>query len=340
VIDFQSNFISGFRSVAIKYPSQQKSYPAEDVGAQTSTLLLQYDWLAMHGEAVLKRFSLAADDLLGSGGESQVYALDEERILRLYRERADPEYVASLHEFYRALDGVTLPFSLPYMEEVGDVDGALYAVEKRLPGVSFTQYLKQAGGDARSQSLANYLAAAAQIQTIPINLREFGELLTSNPTQRPAWPEYLAARAHEVLSSYSHLSADVPALDGIVRSWEKDLEMVADVAKPTLAHGDYFPGNVMVDENGEVTAVIDFSPTTVAGDPKLDLACALIFVEVDAGYRPDDSPLLARLLRERDDAPAAGVIALYRTFYSFYFSGAKKHDPPLYEWCVANLAGA
>ena len=294
----------------------------------------------MHGEAVLKRFSLGEHDLLGAGGESQVYALDDKHILRLYRQPADPEYVASLHEFYRALDGVTFPFALPFMEEVGDVDGALYAVEKRLPGVSLTQYLEEANGDARSQSLANYLAAAAHIQTIPINLHEFGELLTSNPTQRPAWPEYLAARAHEVLSSYSHLSTDVPALDSIVQSWEKDLEIVADVAKPRLAHGDYFPGNVMVDENGEVTAVIDFSPTTVAGDPRLDLACALIFIEVDASYRTDDSPLLARLLREREDAPATRVIAVYRTFYSLYFSGAKEHDPQLYEWCVANLAGS
>ena len=115
--------------------------------------------------------------------------------------------------------------------------------------------------------------------------------------------------------------------------------MVADVTEPKLTHGDYFPGNVMVNESGEVTAVIDFSSMTVAGDPKLDLACALFFIELDAGYQPGDSPLLVRLLDERRDAPPAEVIALYRTFYSFYFSGTKAHNLPLYEWCVPNLVG-
>ena len=294
----------------------------------------------MHGAAVFKRFSLEERDVLGSGGESQVFALDDERVLRLYREHADPAYVARLHDFYRALNGVTLPFELPFMEEVGDVDGALYAIEKRLPGVSFTQYLKGARAEERSLALAGYLTAATYIHAIPVDTEKFGELLTGKPMQRPGWPEYLAARARKVLSSsYSQLSADVPDLDGIVQSWENDLQMLAHVTEPKLAHGDYFPGNVMVNESGEVTAVIDFSPMTVAGDPKLDLACALFFIELDLSYQPDDSPLLARLLHERQDAPSPDVIALYRTFYSLYFSGAK-NDPPLYEWYVANLAGS
>lgn len=292
----------------------------------------------MHGQAVLKRFSLTERDLLGSGGESQVFALSDERLLRLYRARADPKYLTRLRDFYRMLDSVALPFQLPFMEEVGDVDGALYAIEKRLPGASLTRYLRDARAEARSRALAGYLTAAAYVQTIPIASNSFGELLTDRPVQRPTWPQYLATRAQEALrASYAQISSDVPGLDGIVESWEKDLEIVAGVTEPRLAHGDYFPGNVMVDERGEVTAVIDFSPMTVAGDPRLDLACALFFIELDLSYQPDDSPLLARLLQKHEGAPPPEVIALYRTFYSLYFSGTRENDPPLYEWCVANL---
>jgi len=295
----------------------------------------------MHGDAVLERFSLGEHDLIGSGGESRVFALNDAMVLRLYREQADPAYVARLQTFYRTLEEVTLPFELPYMEEVGDADGALYAIEKRLPGTSFTRYLKGARAEARRRSLASYLAGAAEIQAIPIDSTQFGELLTSKPVTRPAWPEYLAARARKVLrGTYSQFSTDVPGLDRLIESWEKDLQHVAGVTEPMLVHGDYFPGNIMVDERGEVTAVIDFSPMTVAGDPQLDLACALIFVELDLSYQPGDSPLLVRLLRERPDAPPPEVIALYRTFYSLYFSGAKDSDRPLYDWCVANLAGS
>ena len=103
-------------------------------------------------------------------------------------------------------------------------------------------------------------------------------------------------------------------------------------------HGDYFPGNVIVDKHGEVRAVIDFSPMTVAGDPRLDVICALIFLEVDDGYQQSDSDAVLRLAEERIGAELQELSAVYRTYYSLYFSGCRDSDPSLYRWCVANLS--
>ncbi len=38
----------------------------------------------MQDDPVLQRFSLSQDDLLGFGGESRVYALNDETVLRVY----------------------------------------------------------------------------------------------------------------------------------------------------------------------------------------------------------------------------------------------------------------
>ena len=86
--------------------------------------------------------------------------------------------------------------------------------------------------------------------------------------------------------------------------------------------------------------MIDFSPLTVAGDPRLDLIAALIFLEVDDGYQPDDSPFARRLFEERHGPALLDLGGLYRAYYSLFFAHTKDTDPLLYRWCVANLRKA
>jgi putative membrane protein len=295
----------------------------------------------MHGDFVLRRFSLSEGDLLGSGGESQVYAMNERSVLRVYGAGTDPAYVERLRGFYADAGDQRLPFELPVMEDVGIIDDALYSIERRVQGTSMTEYLLTAQGDARERSLESYFSAAEYIRTVPMDQEEFGELLVSEPVRRREWPEFLLARAQQtLLRSYSEFSAEVPGLAEVIASWEGDLRRLGDVTKPKLVHGDYFPGNILVNERGEVTAVIDFSPLTVAGDPRMDLVGALIFLEVDDGYQPGDSDIALRLLAERLGSGVPELIGVYRTYYSLYFSACKDDDPSLYSWCIGNLRHA
>jgi hypothetical protein len=94
---------------------------------------------------------------------------------------------------------------------------------------------------------------------------------------------------------------------------------------------------MMVDARGGVTGILDFSPMTVAGDPRLDLAGALIFLEVVAPYRPEDSTTVEDVITARHGDAVLSVIELYRIYYSLYFSATKEFDPELYRWCVNNL---
>lgn len=292
----------------------------------------------MQDDAVLKRFSLSQDDLLGHGGESRVYALDDERVLRVYERGAYRAYVDRLRAFYDRLNRHDLPFEIPAVIEVATHGDLLYAIEKRIKGSRMSDFLKTTTGEARTHSLVSYVEAANRIQELPLDADEFGELLLPKPVRQPTWAEYLAARARYSFSrGEADLSQDVPGLKDIVSAWEESLYLVSDVTTPRLVHGDYFPGNVMVDDRGQVIAVIDFSPMTLSGDPRLDVLCTLIFIEVDDGYQPGDSETVRQLIAERHGVDVLRLEDVYRTYYSLYFSPVKRSDPKLYAWCVANL---
>ncbi len=292
----------------------------------------------MQDGPVLQRFSLSQDDLIGFGGESRVYALDDERVLRVYERGADRGYVNRLRAFYERLSRHDLPFEIPVVIEVATHGDLLYSIEKRIQGSRMSDFLKTATSEARTRSLVSYVETANRIQEAPFDHDEFGELLASKPLRRPAWPEYLAARARFSLSrGEPDLARDVPGLADVVSGWEASLDSVADVTSPSLVHGDYYPGNVMVDDRGQVIAVIDFSPMSVAGDPRLDLLCALIFIEVDDGYQPSDSETVRGLLADTHGEDMLSLENVYRTYYSLYFSPVKNSDAKLYAWCVANL---
>ena len=56
----------------------------------------------MRHHAVLDRFSLSEDALLGQGGESCVYPLGRRQVVRVYNSRVDPAYPKRLLDFYQA----------------------------------------------------------------------------------------------------------------------------------------------------------------------------------------------------------------------------------------------
>ena len=64
----------------------------------------------MPGEdEILAGFGTSRDRLLGGGGETEVFALDEERVLRLYRRATRPrsQTVSQLRALYAAGPGST-----------------------------------------------------------------------------------------------------------------------------------------------------------------------------------------------------------------------------------------
>jgi hypothetical protein len=115
------------------------------------------------------------------------------------------------------------------------------------------------------------------------------------------------------------------------------LALFDDYEGKSLVHGDYFPGNVFMDESQTICGVGDFSYATVVGDARMDLAGALLFLEVVEGYCADDSTFLRQQLVKRWGDELLDIVDFYRLYYSLFFSGCKADDPTTYAWCVGNL---
>jgi aminoglycoside phosphotransferase (APT) family kinase protein len=266
---------------------------------------------------------LDGGELLGEGGEAQVFALGADRVLRRHRQPA-PDHARTIGRFLDALDREALPFALPTVLEVGEDDVGTYAIERRLPGRSLDDVLPSLRGADRSRALRAYIDAAAAIRRLglPDGWRDgFGEVFMEPPVRSATWKGLLEQQVRRQLA----LASDAPP-----GSLERALAAVSLQPEPSelaLVHGDYCPGNVMIDADLEVTAVIDWSWLCVVGDADHELRTAALFTFAEDAEE-ECAALLGPAMAAR--LPAARVIEAAR------FVPYAEHQR-LHAWCLEGL---
>jgi aminoglycoside phosphotransferase (APT) family kinase protein len=282
---------------------------------------------------LLNAFGVTSDRPLGSGQESDVFAIDDRRVLRLYRHPYDQQHLAQLANFYTRLDRRDAPSAVPQLS-----DGIAYAVESRVSGIDLAKALGRMEGEKRFQAIRNYVDAAAAIQSLKHPQAQFGEIIAASPVHSETWAEFVVARAVQCLDEHRHL------LVGMLESLERGiLALEARLASratatPSLVHGDYFPENLMVADDGRVCGVIDFGALTVIGDADLDLACAVLNLTGMTGVTPEDR----RVALKR--AEALGLtketLDLHGLYYAFRFLGVLRENDGLFRWFVRTIREA
>ena len=293
--------------------------------------------------AVLVAFGIGPDQLLGSGGESKVFALDHERVLRLYRTRHEaPEQTAyQLRALYQTWQHADIGIEVPMIIDVGERGSRFFTTDRRLSGRNFSEWLRQADVADRQQALISFLDATERLRQLPSPVPGFARLVG------PAAPQQfgsLGALLHSMLagptqSSRQQLESDLPT---VAQVWER---LHADLAQrevvPTLVHGDVCAPNAylsMGPSGPVVTGIGDFSPHTVNADPMMDITGAVAFLELEPyAEAAQDSAWLEAVAVQRHGPDAAHWIDVYRRFYGFYFSNSHAFDPALYGWCLRQL---
>jgi putative membrane protein len=296
------------------------------------------------GEAeVLASFGIGDADLLGSGGESRVFALGEQHVLRLYRRSHEaPQQTAhQLRALYDTWAGAKIGIEVPRTVDEGERAGRFYTVDRRMSGRNFSDWLAQAG-DRRS-ALASYLDAALSLQRLPSPVAGFARLVgPGTPQQFGSLAELLTYQMQQSVALSRHrLDADLPHVAD-VWGW-----LQAEIAQrqcwPVLVHGDLCPPNTYLSRGSDgapvVTGIGDFSPHTLAADGLLDVAGAVCFLELETyPGAVEDAAWLGALAVERIGGETGRWINAYRRFYAFYFSSAYDFDPMLYAWCLRQLS--
>jgi putative membrane protein len=294
--------------------------------------------------ALLAAFGTGRDQLLGSGGESEVFAIDHERVLRLYRNQHEaPRRTATqLQALYQHWSGSDVGLELPLIIEVGERNGRFFTVDRRFSGRNFSGWLQHADIAQRRAALITFLDATERLQQLQSPVPGFARLIGDGaPQQFSTLVELLSS----MMSGPTQLSRD---------QLERDVPDVADVwnqlhtalaqrsVAPAVVHGDVCPPNAYLSQGPQgpvVTGIADFSPHTVHADPLMDVAGALIFLDLEPyADASADAAWLEAAAVERHGREIVRWIDVYRRFYGFYFSNAYAFDPTLYAWCVRQLS--
>jgi aminoglycoside phosphotransferase (APT) family kinase protein len=274
---------------------------------------------------------------IGHGGEATVYELTADRVLRVFHRPPDSTIVRHIVPFYRRLATFHLPFAVPEILEFGEEDGIAYSLDRRIPGRAFHDVLPELSGRDRARALDSYTDAAGALAVIPLEDQRYGEFLFEEALQSDTWGGFLLARLD---ANYERGRPDlldaIPHVDDIIGSLRARIEALPDPPK-VLAHGDYFPGNVLMDDDFNVTGVIDFGWLTVAGDAAMDLASAAIFLDVVRGHQASDPERVHARLMATHGERLADRIEIYRGWYAVRFSPYRADDESLFAWCVKSL---
>ena len=296
------------------------------------------------GEAeLLAIFGTGRDQVLGAGGESEVFAIDHERVLRLYRSRheAPRRTAAQLHGLYQTWAGSDIGLELPLILDMGERNGRFFTVDRRLSGRNFSGWLRHAARAQRRPALISFLDATERLQRLPSPVPGFARLIGDGaPQQFGTLVELLSSMLRGPLqSSRTQLERDIPAAAEVWNRLHGELAQRSVV--PAVVHGDVCPPNAYISQGPEGPVVIgigDFSPHTVHADPLMDVAGALIFLELEPyADAAADAAWLEAVAVERHGREIVRWIDVYRRFYGFYFSNAYAFDPNLYAWCLRQL---
>ena len=178
---------------------------------------------------------------IAEGRTAEVYAWQDDSILKLYREWCPPDWMEYEYKVVHAVVDAGIP--TPAAKECVEVNGRRGIVFERVKGISMLQDI-----NAHPWNVFKHAHTLAELQA-RINQLSLPRL----------------SRSKEGLA-YSIQQA--PHLDDRLR--EKALDLLSKLRDgDRVCHGDFHPGNVMLTDKGAV--VIDWM-TVTAGNPTADFA--------------------------------------------------------------------
>jgi hypothetical protein len=294
-------------------------------------------------QAILQKYRLSPNELVRKGMEAEVYALGTNSVLKLYPGTISLADLTTLQDFYASLDKFTVPYFLPYIETVAAQGEFCISIERLLPGTRMSAILPRLTQDQLDRMMQTYLNAALALNRIqiPPDFDRFKLFDSDGISCRTNgdWHQFLARfLARKLTQVRYYLSKDVTNFARKVERLETILTHPY-TGNYCLIHGDFFPGNLLIDTEHNVSALLDFGLLTMYGDPLFDIATGWVFFDMYDDLKTNvRGRYLSRLLETLGER-VQGVLYRYVLVYSFL--SANTYSPQCadghYQWCVTNL---
>ena len=287
---------------------------------------------------ILTSFGIGPDALIGWGGQSWVYALDAGRVLRVLKRPGERQTLRRQQAFLAEIDGrLAVPTSV-----IETIDPAgRFTVERRLKGTALSVLLPKLGRADRKRAIAAYVAGAEATGRLALPERPYGQVLAPAPITAESWTGFFRASLdHWLARNGATIAAATGSVERVSSHAMALLSALAERPPKALAHGDYFPGNVLLDGTLALTGLVDFSVFTLAGDPLYDAITAALFLEMIDEAGDDDVALARHLVVTRHGEAILPAGRFYRAYAAILMAdpaNAAAPYPRLYAWSVANL---
>ena len=280
-------------------------------------------------------------EYIASGMEGHVFRLEHQNVAKVWHRKALEE-VTPLKEFHEQLQTLYFPFETPLIAQVQKVDGTTISIEKVLPGTSMRTLMKDDEVEPPSFALEAVLSVlevlkGKKLSGDKVHLPILG-VMSSREARAKGAIAVLLEVAHLKVKRYGdQLRCSVPDFDWLYDRTVKHL-LEAEVEEMQAVHGDLCPENILLDEHGKVTAVLDWGMMSLFGDSMLDASFACgIYNMYGPHHRQIDAIFLtacgARLGYSRER------LLLFRALYAIIQSNAfsETGSDGHYAWCVETL---
>ncbi|MBP7875829.1 phosphotransferase [Candidatus Woesebacteria bacterium] len=272
------------------------------------------------------------------GGEGYVFKFGNGKVVKIYS-KSTQEYVAKLKSLQERLSEANLPYATPLIENIGEVGGIQYSIEKKLEGQNLESLFSKLSAEQQSQVIHNYLTALKPLRDISVADLPFGQIIDQpNSLHATSWKTFLLNKLHQKIAlSQERISHDVNNFPLKLLTLENMIQkMLQRDPQKTFVHGDYYFTNVLVNESLEISAVLDISEHTCVGDYRLDVA-NINFMPLCTDITQAHIDLARNIVIEEYGNEIIPFLDMYGFYYAFYFSNLYTFVMTSYQWCLGIL---
>ena len=233
---------------------------------------------------IIQKYHVSPDSQLTCGMKADVYIYGPDTVLKLYPGTVSLAEMRTLQDFYHSLDRQLVPYAMPCIHTVAQEAHFLVTVEQRLPGTPMSALLPKFSRNQLEMMMQRYLTAVLALSAIqaPPVFDRYKLFDPDNISQRADgdWHRFIARYIARKLAQVGHclrhdvsqFAVKMQQLDAILdQPYHGDIQLI---------HGDFFPGNLLVDENCRITALLDFGLLTMYGDHLFDIATSWVFFDM------------------------------------------------------------